>query len=154
MHESIVLSFFRPACIAHTVAILLHGYWAIYDPLSTSLWYAIHHIILLITMSCKGQDWPLHNIALTNIVWCVYHTKGGSGEARTLHSSRAILLQQCGLLHNIAITNIVWCTENTKRVGGGGVPCTVVVRSYCNSVGLTGGRGNTMVIGSFTKTLN
>ena len=37
VHESIVLSFFRPACIAYTVAILLHGYWAIYDPSSTSL---------------------------------------------------------------------------------------------------------------------
>jgi len=31
MHESIVLSFVRPACIAHIVAIRLHGYWAIYD---------------------------------------------------------------------------------------------------------------------------
>ena len=32
VHVSIVLSFFCPACIAHTVAILLHDYWAIYDP--------------------------------------------------------------------------------------------------------------------------
>ena len=32
VHESIVLSFFRPACIAHTITILLHGYRAIYDP--------------------------------------------------------------------------------------------------------------------------
>ena len=32
VHESIVLSISRPACIAHTVAILLHTYWAIYDP--------------------------------------------------------------------------------------------------------------------------
>ena len=55
MHKSIVLSFFQRACIAHTVAILLHGYWAIYDPPSTSLWYAIHHTILVITISCKGQ---------------------------------------------------------------------------------------------------
>ena len=29
VHESIVLSFFRPACIAHTVATLLHDYWAV-----------------------------------------------------------------------------------------------------------------------------
>jgi len=29
VHESIVLSFFRPACIGHTVAILSHDYWAI-----------------------------------------------------------------------------------------------------------------------------
>ena len=55
VHESIGLLVFRPACIAHTVAILLHGYWAIYDPPSTSLWYVIHHTILVITISCKGQ---------------------------------------------------------------------------------------------------
>jgi len=55
VHESIVLSFSRPACIAHTVAILLHDYSAIYDPPSNSLWYAIHHTILVITISCKGQ---------------------------------------------------------------------------------------------------
>jgi len=48
VHESIVLSFFRPACIAHTVAIVLHGYWAIYNPPSTSLLYARHFTILVI----------------------------------------------------------------------------------------------------------
>jgi len=55
MHESIVLSFLPPTCIAHTVAILLHDWRAIYDPSSTSLVYAIHHTILVITISCKGQ---------------------------------------------------------------------------------------------------
>jgi len=33
----------------------LHGYWAIYDPPSTALLYAIHHTILVITISRKGQ---------------------------------------------------------------------------------------------------
>jgi len=55
VHESIVLSFFWPACIAHTVAILLHNYWAIYDPPPTSFVYAIHHRIVVIAISCKGQ---------------------------------------------------------------------------------------------------
>ena len=55
MHESIVLLFFRSTCIAHTVAILLQDYWAIYEPPSTSLLHAIHHTILVITISCKGQ---------------------------------------------------------------------------------------------------
>ena len=32
MHIPIVLSVFRPACIAPTVAIRLHDYWAVYDP--------------------------------------------------------------------------------------------------------------------------
>ena len=54
VHESIVLSFFRPACIAHAVAILFHDYWAIYDPPSTSLLFAIHLTLLIITISCKS----------------------------------------------------------------------------------------------------
>ena len=36
--------------------------------------------------------WPLHNIAITNIVWCIAY-KGRVGEGRTLHRSRAMLLQ-------------------------------------------------------------
>jgi len=56
VHEPIVLSFFRPACIAHTGAILLHGYWAIYDPPPDPLVYAMHHTILAIAKSCKGQS--------------------------------------------------------------------------------------------------
>ena len=55
VHESIVVSVFRPACIAHTVAILFHGDWAIYDPHPTPLVYAIHNTILAIPISCKGQ---------------------------------------------------------------------------------------------------
>jgi len=52
VHESIVLSFFRPGGIAHTVTIiLLHDDWAIYDPRSTCLLYAMHHTILVITIS-------------------------------------------------------------------------------------------------------
>ena len=37
-----------------------------------------------------------------------------------------------------------------KEGRGKGVPCIVVVQYYCNSVGLTDGRGNRMTIGSFT----
>jgi len=45
-----------PTCIAHPGAILLHHYWAQYTtPPPTSRVYAIHHTILLITISCKGQ---------------------------------------------------------------------------------------------------
>jgi len=55
MHESIVLSFLPPTHTAHTVAIPLHDWWPIYDPSSTSLVYAIHYTILVITISCKGQ---------------------------------------------------------------------------------------------------
>ena len=41
-----------------------------------------------------------------------------------------------------------------KEGRGRGVPCAEVVRYYCKSLGLTGGRGNTMMIGSFIKALN
>jgi len=53
--RSNVLSLPPPTCIAHNVAIRLHDYWAIYDLPSTSPLYAIHHKILLITISCEGQ---------------------------------------------------------------------------------------------------
>ena len=55
VHKSIVLSFLPPICIAHSVATLLHDYLAIHDPSSTSLLYAIHHTILVITILCTGQ---------------------------------------------------------------------------------------------------
>jgi len=55
VHESIVLSFFRRACIARTIAIRLHDYCAIYDAPPTSPLYAINHTILVIAISCKGQ---------------------------------------------------------------------------------------------------
>jgi len=42
-------------CIAHTIAILLHAKCAIYDSHPTLLVYAIHHTILAVAISCKGQ---------------------------------------------------------------------------------------------------
>ena len=42
-----------PACIAHTIAILLHDCCAMYDPPPTLLLYAIHHTILVMAVSCK-----------------------------------------------------------------------------------------------------
>ena len=54
MHESVVLSPPPPTCISHTVAILLHDYWALYRTSSNPLLYAIHHTRLVITISCKG----------------------------------------------------------------------------------------------------
>jgi len=39
--------------------------------------------------------WPLHNIAIANLVWCMAYTKGSVG-GRIFPNSRAIVLQQCG----------------------------------------------------------
>jgi len=56
VHELIILiSPPPPTSIAYTTAVLLHDYWAMYDPPSTPLLYAILHILLVITISCKGQ---------------------------------------------------------------------------------------------------
>ena len=55
VHESTILSFPAPTCIAHPGAILLHDYWAVYDPPPTFCLYAIHYTILVITISCKRQ---------------------------------------------------------------------------------------------------
>jgi len=48
-----------------------------YDPHLTPLVYPIHHTILAMAISCKGQGerramgkapWPLHDVAISNIV--------------------------------------------------------------------------------------
>jgi len=56
VHQSTILSFPPPTCIAHPGAILLHDYWTVQDSLPTSRLYAIHHTILVIPISCKGQS--------------------------------------------------------------------------------------------------
>jgi len=54
-------------------------------------------------IACKGLaaletlmhsfvTWPLHDIAITNIVWCMAQ-KGGVGGGRILRNGRAIVLQ-------------------------------------------------------------
>ena len=42
-------------CKAYPIAILLHAHCAIYAPQPTPLLYAIHHTILVMAISCKGQ---------------------------------------------------------------------------------------------------
>ena len=56
VQESIIPLFLTPTCIAHTIAILLHDVCAVYDPPPTPLCYAIHHTILILAISCKGQQ--------------------------------------------------------------------------------------------------
>ena len=53
--ESIVLSLPSPSCKAYPIAILLHDQCAICNPPTAPLLYAIHHTILAIVISCKGQ---------------------------------------------------------------------------------------------------
>jgi len=73
-----------PTCIAHTVAILLQYYCAIFDPLPTPRFHVIHPTILLMTISCKGQ----------NIVWCIAYTgRGRWGGGRILRNTHELELQ-------------------------------------------------------------
>jgi len=83
MHEPIVLSCFRRACIAHTVAILLHGYWAIQDPPTTSLVYAIYHTRLVKTISCKGQVTHTHRQRTTPPTPTHTHDKNNTPNPQT-----------------------------------------------------------------------
>jgi len=55
VHESIIPLLLTPTCLTHTIAILLHALCAIYDPPPTPLCYAIHHTILVMPISRKGQ---------------------------------------------------------------------------------------------------
>jgi len=55
VHESIILLSPPPTCTDRTIAILLHVYCAIYDAPPTPLVYAIHHTLLVMTISCNGQ---------------------------------------------------------------------------------------------------
>ena len=55
MHESIIRVLPPPTCIARTIAIPLHVYSAVYDAPPTHLLYAIHHTVLPMAISCKGQ---------------------------------------------------------------------------------------------------
>jgi len=58
VHESILLCFPSPTCIAHTIAILGHGCFAIEYPPPTLFLNAIRHTILVMAISCKGQVCP------------------------------------------------------------------------------------------------
>jgi len=53
--------------IAHTIAIVFHDESAIYDRHPTPLVYAIHHTILAMAISCKGQRVKGFNMRLTRV---------------------------------------------------------------------------------------
>jgi len=53
-----------------------------------------HSAVLALSQTDSEADWPLHDIVLTNIVWCMAY-KGRSKRGRILPNSRATVLQQC-----------------------------------------------------------
>ena len=55
MHKSILLLLSRPTCIAHAIAILLHGYCALYNPCPTTRVYAIYYTILGMEILSTGR---------------------------------------------------------------------------------------------------
>jgi len=55
VRESIIGSLPPPTCDVRTIAMLLHVYCAIYDASPTPLLYVIHHTLLVMAISCKGQ---------------------------------------------------------------------------------------------------
>jgi len=59
-----------PTCKAYPIAILLHAHCAIYAPPPTPLVYAIHNTLLVMAISCKGQEWA--SFGLYKIMFCFY----------------------------------------------------------------------------------
>jgi len=53
--ESIIPSLLPPICVTLATAILLRDFCAMYELPPTLPLYAIHHTILIMTISCKGQ---------------------------------------------------------------------------------------------------
>jgi len=71
-----------PTCKAYPIALLLRDHCAIYARLPTSPFYAIHHTILVMAISCRGQAHTgilalaycllLLLPRLLYAVWCLY----------------------------------------------------------------------------------
>jgi len=70
VQESIILLLPPPICIVHTTAILLRDVCAIYDLPPTLPVYAIHHTILVIAISCKGQPAPCPCLCVYTLLRC------------------------------------------------------------------------------------
>jgi len=68
MHESIILVLPSPTGIAHNSAVILHVYGATYDPPRSPLAYAMHHTILAMAISCKGEH-SLRLVHSARIIW-------------------------------------------------------------------------------------
>jgi len=66
VHESTILSPPAQTYIAHPGALLLRDYGQHTTPPPISRVYAIHHTILVKTISCKGQT-PTHPLSLLSI---------------------------------------------------------------------------------------
>jgi len=73
--ESIILLVPPTTRKAYPIAILEHGHCAIYASPPTPLLYAIHNIILVMAISCKGQA-PTATVAPTGMLY--YTTKAYS----------------------------------------------------------------------------
>ena len=82
--ESIILLLTPPTCEAYAIEILLHDHCAIHAPPPTPPLNAIHHTILAMAISCKGQlaarwhagvnrreQWQLHCTTTSLVTWLV-----------------------------------------------------------------------------------
>jgi len=75
VHESSILLLPPPTCIARTIAIILHVYCTIFDPLPIPRLYAIHHTILFMAISCKAKSrvsaWSCRWLDVTRAPDCI-----------------------------------------------------------------------------------
>jgi len=86
------------------VAILLHGYWAIVHPLSTSVLYVTHYTTLVITISCKGQlgTWRGYDFGRARRRAYALDTGGVPAAPHTGGVNQSIINQRSSLSHKRA----------------------------------------------------
>jgi len=93
-------------------------------------------------LSSGFRDWPLHDIGVTNIVWCIASRPSrGRGAASSWEIWTGAGSRCCSSgselwpLHSIAIANLVWCKACKWGVGGTSwcrgnvVYCAIIVHS-------------------------
>jgi len=142
VHESSIPSLPPPSCAAHTVAILLQYYCALYNAPPTALLYATHHTILLMAVSCKCQRAVRVRVNSSSFISILYVSErvnpssfisilyvSERGEHRLFQWGRRVcggvssalggsaVWPQCWLCAVCAVGHVGCCVE------GGGVPC-------------------------------
>jgi len=124
VHESIILLLPTPACIARTIAMLLHVYCAIYEAPPTHHLYAMHTTILAMAISCKGQrSWLVRSELLaTQDAWADARSEVarleerlGATEARANHAAHAAMGEKATFKDHIRTMELRLDTMSRER---------------------------------------
>jgi len=121
--ESIILLLPLLTCKAYSIARPLRNL----RPLTGLPFYAIHHTILVMALSCEGQ---------IDAYWC-RRARATARDVSEISAPVAVGLHRIFLLpilygvwHDIVIANIVWCMAYNREVEGG----SCIAHRSCNSI--------------------